>query len=70
MQTLRVFGLLHRQGVIQSDIKPANLHQGDNGVLHGASRPLTVPPASTLLQRDPAMLWRLLLVYWLLLLPK
>jgi hypothetical protein len=46
----------------------------------GASRPLTVPPASALLQRDPTMLWKLLLgfsvlfnlllVYWLLFLPK
>jgi len=33
MQTLRVLGLLHRQGVIHRDIKPANLHQGDDGVL-------------------------------------
>jgi serine/threonine protein phosphatase PrpC len=46
----------------------------------GASRPLTMPPASALLQRDPTMLWKLLLglsalfnlllVYWLLFLPK
>jgi serine/threonine protein kinase len=46
----------------------------------GASRPLTVPPASALLHRDPTMLWKLLLafsvlfnlllVYWLLFLPK
>jgi type II secretory pathway component PulM len=46
----------------------------------GASRPLTVPLASALLQRDPTMLWKLLLglsvlfnlllVYWLLFLPK
>ena len=46
----------------------------------GASRPLTVPPSSALLQRDPTMLWKLLLgfsalfnlllVYWLLFLPK
>lgn len=45
----------------------------------GASRPLTVPPASALLQRDPTMAWKLLLVvsvlfnllliYWLLFLP-
>lgn len=45
----------------------------------GASRPLTMPPASALLQRDPTMLWKLLLglsalfnvllVYWLLFLP-
>ncbi|MDP3832840.1 MAG: bifunctional protein-serine/threonine kinase/phosphatase [Hydrogenophaga sp.] len=33
MQTLRVLGLLHRQGVIHRDVKPANLHQGDDGVL-------------------------------------
>jgi len=33
MQTLRVLGLLHRQGVIHRDIKPANLHLGDDGVL-------------------------------------
>ncbi len=46
----------------------------------GASRPLTAPPATPLLTRDPAMLWKLaavvsglfnlLLVYWLLFLPK
>ncbi|GAB3498907.1 bifunctional protein-serine/threonine kinase/phosphatase [Curvibacter fontanus] len=46
----------------------------------GASRPLTAPPASPLLQRDPAFVWKLLfgvsalfnvlLVYWLLFLPK
>ncbi len=46
----------------------------------GASRPLTVPPASALLQRDPTMPWKLLLglsallnvllVCWLLFLPK
>ncbi|MBT9462978.1 bifunctional protein-serine/threonine kinase/phosphatase [Hydrogenophaga sp.] len=46
----------------------------------GASRPLTMPPASALLQRDPTMLWKLLLglsalfnvllIYWLLFLPK
>ncbi|WP_137918921.1 bifunctional protein-serine/threonine kinase/phosphatase [Hydrogenophaga sp. 2FB] len=45
----------------------------------GASRPLTVPPASALLQRDPTMVWKLLLglsvlfnvllIYWLLFLP-
>jgi len=45
----------------------------------GASRPLTAPPASALIQRDPAALWKialalsvlvnLLLVYWLLFLP-
>jgi serine/threonine protein phosphatase PrpC len=33
MQTLRVLGLLHRQGVIHRDIKPANLHLGDDGVI-------------------------------------
>lgn len=46
----------------------------------GASRPLTAPPSSALIQRDPTMLWKLLLafsvlfnvllVYWLLFLPK
>jgi serine/threonine protein phosphatase PrpC len=46
----------------------------------GASRPLTAPPVTPLIQRDPAALWRialgvsvlfnLLLVYWLLALPK
>lgn len=46
----------------------------------GASRPLTAPPPSPLMQRDPAALWKiglavsvivnLLLVYWLLFLPK
>jgi 15 Serine/threonine protein kinase len=46
----------------------------------GASRPLTAPPATPLIQRDPTMLWKLLLafsvlfnlllVYWLLFLPK
>lgn len=46
----------------------------------GASRALTAPPPSPLLQRDPAMVWKLvcvvsllfnlLLVYWLLFLPK
>ena len=46
----------------------------------GASRPLTAPPATPLIQRDPAVLWKvalgisvvfnLLLVYWLLFLPK
>jgi serine/threonine protein phosphatase PrpC len=46
----------------------------------GASRPLNVPPGTPLLQRDPAMRWKLgllvsglfnvLLVYWLLFLPK
>ncbi len=46
----------------------------------GASRPITAPQASTLLQRDPTAKWKLglavsalfnvLLVYWLLFLPK
>jgi serine/threonine protein phosphatase PrpC len=46
----------------------------------GASRPLAAPPASSLLQRDPTTLWKLLLafsvlfnallIYWLLFLPK
>ncbi len=46
----------------------------------GASRSLTAPPATPLIQRDPAALWKiglalsvllnLLLVYWLLFLPK
>jgi serine/threonine protein phosphatase PrpC len=46
----------------------------------GASRPLTAPPASPLLSRDPSLLWKiaftvsvlfnLLLVYWLLFLPR
>lgn len=46
----------------------------------GASRPLTAPPPSPLLQRDPAFVWKLmfavslllnlLLAYWLLFLPK
>jgi serine/threonine protein phosphatase PrpC len=46
----------------------------------GASRPLSAPPPTPLLQRDPAGLWKiafgisalfnLLLVYWLLFLPK
>ena len=29
----RVLGQLHRQGIIHRDVKPANLHQGDDGVL-------------------------------------
>ena len=33
MQTLKALGVLHRQGVIHRDIKPANLHLGDDGVL-------------------------------------
>lgn len=46
----------------------------------GASRPVTAPPATPLIQRDPTMLWKLLLgisglfnlllIYWLLYLPK
>ena len=46
----------------------------------GASRPLTAPPATPLIQRDPTALWKmglsvsvlfnLLLVYWVLFLPK
>ncbi len=46
----------------------------------GASRPLTAPPATPLIQRDPTALWKimlgvsvlvnLLLVYWSLFLPK
>ncbi|MEO6320574.1 MAG: bifunctional protein-serine/threonine kinase/phosphatase [Polaromonas sp.] len=46
----------------------------------GASRPLTAPQATPLIQRDPAAIWKLalvvsllfnlLLVYWLLFLPK
>ena len=46
----------------------------------GASRPLTAPPATPLIHRDPAALWKIalglslllnaLLVYWLLFLPK
>jgi serine/threonine protein kinase/serine/threonine protein phosphatase PrpC len=46
----------------------------------GASRPLTAPPSTPLIQRDPAALWKIafaisalfnaLLVYWLLFLPK
>lgn len=33
MQTLQVLGQLHRQGVIHRDVKPANLHWGQDGVL-------------------------------------
>jgi serine/threonine protein kinase len=46
----------------------------------GASRPLTAPPATPLMRRDPTAVWKLalgisllfnlLLVYWLLFLPK
>ena len=46
----------------------------------GASRPLTAPQASPLIQRDPTVLWKMLLalsvllnvllIYWLLFLPK
>ncbi len=46
----------------------------------GASRPLTAPPATPLIRRDPTMLWKLLLgfsvmfnlllVYWLAFLPR
>jgi serine/threonine protein kinase len=46
----------------------------------GASRPLTAPPPTPLMQRDPTALWKIalavsvlfnaLLVYWLLFLPK
>lgn len=46
----------------------------------GASRPLTAPPATPLIQRDPTMLWKLLLgfsvllnlllIYWLAFLPR
>ena len=32
-QTARTLGQLHRQCVIHRDVKPANLHQGDDGVL-------------------------------------
>jgi hypothetical protein len=46
----------------------------------GASRPLTAPQATPLMQRDPMAMWKvglvvslllnLLLVYWLMFLPK
>ncbi|RYF66476.1 MAG: serine/threonine protein kinase, partial [Comamonadaceae bacterium] len=32
-QAARVLGGLHRQGVVHRDVKPANLHQGGDGVL-------------------------------------
>jgi serine/threonine protein phosphatase PrpC len=32
-QTLKALGALHRQNVVHRDVKPANLHQGDDGVL-------------------------------------
>ena len=32
-QALKALGALHRQGVIHRDVKPANLHQGEDGVL-------------------------------------
>jgi serine/threonine protein phosphatase PrpC len=33
IRTARTLGLLHRQCVIHRDVKPANLHQGEDGVL-------------------------------------
>lgn len=32
-QTLKALGALHRQNVVHRDVKPANLHQGEDGVL-------------------------------------
>jgi serine/threonine protein phosphatase PrpC len=32
-QVARALGLLHRQSVVHRDVKPANLHQGEDGVL-------------------------------------
>lgn len=32
-QAARALGLLHRQSVVHRDVKPANLHQGEDGVL-------------------------------------
>jgi len=33
MQVLKALGRLHRQSVIHRDVKPANLHQGEDGVV-------------------------------------